>query len=71
MLIARYRGKTDCDECSGSRLRKDALYVKVGQKNIAEIIKMSEKFREELEKTETGSVALLFKGKLYFPYFIQ
>ena len=35
-----------------------------------EITKMTEKFREELEKTETGSVALLFKGKLYFPYFI-
>ena len=30
VLIARYRGKTDCTECGGSRLRKDALYVKVG-----------------------------------------
>jgi len=41
VLIARYRGKTNCDECDGSRLRKDALYVKVASKNIAEIIKMS------------------------------
>ena len=41
VLIARYRGKTDCTECGGSRLRKDALYVKVGEKNIAEINSMS------------------------------
>ena len=41
VLIARYRGKTNCTECGGSRLRKDALYVKVGYKNIAEINSMS------------------------------
>ena len=41
VLIARYRGKTNCTECGGSRLRKDALYVKVGHKNIAEINRMS------------------------------
>ena len=41
VLIARYRGKTNCTECGGSRLRKDALYVKVGCKNIAEINSMS------------------------------
>ena len=41
VLIARYRGKTNCTECGGSRLRKDALYVQVGYKNIAEINSMS------------------------------
>jgi excinuclease ABC subunit A len=41
VLISRYRGKTNCDECDGSRLRKDALYVQVAKKNIAEIIKMT------------------------------
>ena len=41
VLIARYRGKTDCDECGGSRLRKDALYVKVAEKSIADIVKMN------------------------------
>jgi len=41
VLIARYRGKTNCTECGGSRLRKDALYVRVGHKNIAEINRMS------------------------------
>ena len=41
VLIARYRGRTKCIDCGGSRLRKDALYVKVGSKNIAEINMMS------------------------------
>jgi excinuclease ABC subunit A len=41
VLIARYRGKTYCTDCGGSRLRKDALYVRVADKNIAEINKMS------------------------------
>lgn len=37
----RFRGKTLCPECSGDRLRKEALYVKVGGKNIAELTRMS------------------------------
>tara|TARA_B110000008_G_scaffold153585_1_gene154682 strand:- start:2872 stop:5646 length:2775 start_codon:yes stop_codon:yes gene_type:complete len=41
VLIARYRGKTDCDECGGSRLRKDALYVKIANTSIADIVKMN------------------------------
>ena len=41
VLIARYRGKTTCTSCNGSRLRKEALYVKVNDKNIAEITKMT------------------------------
>ena len=41
VLIARYRGKRNCDECGGSRLRKDALYVKVDNKNISQILEMS------------------------------
>ena len=41
VLIARYRGKTDCDECDGSRLRKDALYVQVAGKSIADIVEMN------------------------------
>ena len=41
VLIARYRGKTRCHDCMGSRLRKDALFVKFGNKNIAEINSMN------------------------------
>ena len=39
-LQSRYTGKTLCRECSGSRLRKEALYVRVGGKNIAEVMDM-------------------------------
>ena len=41
VMKARYTGKTTCSECGGSRLRKEALYVKVGDKNIAELVKMT------------------------------
>ena len=40
-MLSRYTGKTICHECGGSRLRKEALYVKVGGRNIAELVKMS------------------------------
>lgn len=38
VMQARYRGKTTCPACKGSRLRPEALYVKVGGKNIAELV---------------------------------
>lgn len=41
VMLARYRGKTLCPECEGSRIRKDALYVKINEKHIGEILKMS------------------------------
>lgn len=41
VLKARYTGKTICPECGGSRLRKEALYVKVGGRDIAELVSMS------------------------------
>ncbi len=40
-MLNRYSGKTVCHECGGSRLRKDALYVKVGGKNIHELLSMN------------------------------
>ncbi len=40
VMLARYRGKTICPDCHGSRLRKDALYVKINGKTIADIVKM-------------------------------
>ena len=30
VMLARYRGKTICPDCGGSRLKKEASYVKVG-----------------------------------------
>jgi excinuclease ABC subunit A len=40
VMLSRYRGKTACPDCKGTRIRKDALYVLVAGKNIGEIISM-------------------------------
>jgi excinuclease ABC subunit A len=40
VLLSRYRGKTNCPECLGSRLRKEAGYVKVDGKTIQELVSM-------------------------------
>ncbi len=40
VMLSRYRGKTICPDCKGNRLKKEALYVKVGGKHIAELISM-------------------------------
>ncbi len=41
VMLARFRGKTICPECHGSRLRPEALYVHVGGKDIASIVSMT------------------------------
>ncbi|MBO7233559.1 MAG: excinuclease ABC subunit UvrA [Paludibacteraceae bacterium] len=41
VLLSRYRGKTKCPLCDGKRLKQEAYYVRVGDKNIGEIIEMS------------------------------
>lgn len=40
VLKARYRGKTLCPECHGSRLKKSAQYVKIAGKSITDLVKM-------------------------------
>ena len=40
VLMARYRGRTTCTTCEGSRLRKEASYVKIADKNIHELINL-------------------------------
>lgn len=37
VLLSRYRGRTDCPDCGGSRLRKEALYVQVGGRHIGQL----------------------------------
>ena len=58
-MLSRYSGKTVCRECGGSRLRKDALYVKVGGKNIQQLLSMNVDqlldFFDRLELTEYES----------------
>jgi len=40
VLLSRYRGRTTCTDCGGYRLRKEALYIKVGGKHIVELCQM-------------------------------
>jgi excinuclease ABC subunit A len=41
VFLSRYRGYATCPECNGARLRKEALYVRVGGKNLAEVVRMN------------------------------
>nr|WP_121270970.1 excinuclease ABC subunit UvrA [Pedobacter schmidteae] len=40
VMLSRYRGKTNCPDCKGSRLRKDASYVKIDGKSIMDVVLM-------------------------------
>ncbi len=40
ILLNKYRAYTTCSLCNGSRLRKEALYVKINNKNIHDVVKM-------------------------------
>ena len=51
VMLSRYRGKTTCPECHGTRLRKDASYVKVADRSITEIVLMPVKDALEFYKT--------------------
>jgi len=41
VMLSRYRGKTTCPECKGSRLRQDASYVKIDGKSITDVVLMA------------------------------
>jgi excinuclease ABC subunit A len=57
VMLSRYRGKTICPDCKGSRLRKDASYVKIGGKSIVDVVLMPmsiiQDFFDKLELSET------------------
>uniref|UniRef100_UPI0037BF6A19 excinuclease ABC subunit UvrA n=1 Tax=Flavobacterium sp. TaxID=239 RepID=UPI0037BF6A19 len=38
VMLSRYRGKTKCSTCKGKRLRKEANYIKVGNKTISDLV---------------------------------
>lgn len=40
VMLSRYRGRTDCPDCRGTRLRKDAQYVKIANTSITDIVLM-------------------------------
>ena len=41
VLLSRYRGKTSCAQCEGTRLKEEANYVKVGGKSIGDLLQIS------------------------------
>ncbi|MFI5187121.1 MAG: excinuclease ABC subunit UvrA [Chitinophagales bacterium] len=53
VLLSRYRGRTQCPDCKGYRLRNEALYVKIDKKHIGELsempVKYLKKWFDELE----------------------
>lgn len=57
VMIARYRGKTTCPDCHGSRLKPEALYVKIGGHSIADLVLMPvvelQEFFNKLELEDT------------------
>ncbi|MFM7007172.1 MAG: excinuclease ABC subunit UvrA [Flavobacteriales bacterium] len=60
VLLSRYRGKTICPDCNGTRLRKDAGYVQIEGKSIQDVVLMSIDdallFFEKLELSEQERV---------------
>ncbi len=51
VMLSRYRGRTRCPDCNGTRLRKDASYVKVGGISISELVLMQ--ISQTLDSSET------------------
>lgn len=58
-MLARYRGKTLCPKCHGTRLKPEAGYVRVGGKNISELVDLPitelKQFFDHLELDEHDS----------------
>ncbi len=74
-MISRYSGKTVCHECGGSRLKPHALYVKIGGRNIDELMSMSIRdlvqfFRdlqlEDYERTIASKALREIQGRLEY-----
>ncbi len=40
VMLSRYRGKTTCPDCKGTRLKKEAQFVKVGKKAISDLVNL-------------------------------
>lgn len=55
VMLSRYRGRTVCPDCKGTRLRKDASYVKINGKSIQDLVLMSIEEAKEFFKTITLS----------------
>lgn len=56
VMLSRYTGRTICPDCKGTRLRKDASYVKINGRSIVDLVLMSidelSEFFDDIELTE-------------------
>ena len=56
VMLARYRGKTTCPKCHGTRLKPEADYVKIGGRSISDLVEMPivrlKEWFDHLELTE-------------------
>ncbi|MCX6295398.1 MAG: excinuclease ABC subunit A, partial [Bacteroidetes bacterium] len=75
VMLSRYRGKTICPECNGTRLRKDATFVKISECSITDIVLMpvkdSLKFFQNIKLSAYDSevanrILLEIKNRLQF-----
>ncbi len=75
VFLSRYRGYAECPECHGARLRKEALYVRVGGRTLGEVVRMdiaaAHRFFEELrlepgEEQIAGQVLTEIRQRLKF-----
>jgi excinuclease ABC subunit A len=60
VMLARYRGKTTCPTCHGTRLKPEAEYVKIGGRSITDLVQMPvvrlKEWFDHLELTETEAL---------------
>lgn len=75
VMLARYRGKTVCPDCEGTRLRKDANYVRVGDKCLRDVILMPvsealQYFKDlklsEVDQKVAGRLLIEIKNRLQY-----
>jgi len=65
VLLSRYRAYTKCTECEGSRLRKEALYVKVAGKNIKDLVQSNiEELYSFFNTVKLGKTELEIAGRI-------
>ena len=65
VFLSRYRGYAECPDCHGARLRKEALYVRVGGKDLGEVTRMNiAQAREFFTRLELGEEESAIAGKI-------
>ncbi|MEO1022292.1 MAG: excinuclease ABC subunit UvrA [Bacteroidota bacterium] len=67
VLYSRYRGYSRCPECEGYRIRKDALYIKVGGMHIGEVSELTIRHaREFFDKLELSEFEIGVAGQILY-----